>query len=104
MTFANSSQFGNNAVVAPAADIQDGLIDVAMVRPFPWFKAFSLIYRLTKNTLDRSSFYSSLRGSHFKVYNPGALSAHIDGEPVTLHGDFEVKVNPGSLKIIVPSA
>jgi YegS/Rv2252/BmrU family lipid kinase len=104
MTFANSSQFGNNAVVAPSADISDGLIDVAMVRPFPWFKAFSLIYRLTKNTLDRSPYYSSLRGRNFTVYNSGALAVHIDGEPVTLFGDFDVKVNPGSLKIIVPSA
>jgi hypothetical protein len=31
LTFANSSQFGNNAVIAPLADIKDGILDISMM-------------------------------------------------------------------------
>lgn len=103
MTFANSSQFGNNAVIAPGADISDGLIDLAMVRPFPWYSAPNLIYRLTANSLDRSRFYRHARGNRIEVQNPGELRAHIDGEPVVIKGDFNVALKSRSLKIIVPS-
>ncbi|MDP3180905.1 MAG: diacylglycerol kinase family lipid kinase, partial [Bacteroidota bacterium] len=34
ITFANASQFGNNAFIAPAASMTDGLIDVVVVRKF----------------------------------------------------------------------
>jgi diacylglycerol kinase family enzyme len=103
MTFANSSQFGNNAVIAPGADISDGLMDLAMVRPFPWYSAPHLIYRLTANSLDRSRFYRRIRGSRIRVINSNELKAHIDGEPVLISGDFTVELSKRSLKIIVPS-
>lgn len=103
MTFANSSQFGNNAVIAPGADISDGWIDLAMVRPFPWYSAPRLIYLLSTNALNRSRFYRRIKGKRIRVNNPGELRAHIDGEPVLMKGDFHVELESRSLKIIVPS-
>ncbi|PJF38513.1 MAG: hypothetical protein CUN55_17070, partial [Phototrophicales bacterium] len=32
---ANSTQYGNNAYIAPQADIQDGQLDVCIIKPFP---------------------------------------------------------------------
>lgn len=104
LTFANSSQFGNNAVIAPFADITDGKLDITVMKPFPWYVAPPLIYRLTHNTLHQSKYYIHQTGSVIKVENPSILKGHIDGEPVELSGDFEVKIVPRSLKIIVPSA
>src|SRR5689334_17658830 len=43
LTFANSSQFGNNAVIAPYADVQDGFLDVSMMKKFPFYLAPHLI-------------------------------------------------------------
>jgi YegS/Rv2252/BmrU family lipid kinase len=102
MTFANSSQFGNNAVIAPHADLTDGLIDLTLVRPFPWYAAPHLIYRLSANRLHKSKYYTCLQGSSIKVRNQGLIKAHIDGEPVLLEGDFTVQNVPHSLSIIVP--
>lgn len=103
MTFANSSQFGNNAVIAPFADITDGKLDVSVMKPFPWFVAPSLIYRLTHNTLHQSKYYIHQIGREIHVSNNGNLKAHIDGEPVEMNGDFNVHIVPQSLKIVLPS-
>ncbi|MFM9026434.1 MAG: diacylglycerol/lipid kinase family protein [Bacteroidota bacterium] len=102
-TVANSSQFGNNAVIAPGADISDGLLDIATVNPFPIYAAPGLIYRLISNKLQFSGYYSRYLADEISFSNYETIKAHIDGEPVEIQGDFSVKIIPGSIRIIVPS-
>lgn len=101
LTFANSSQFGNNAVIAPFADVKDGIIDISIVRKFPVFVAPHLIYRMMNNTIHHSRFFDRLSGSQILVRNEGLLKVHIDGEPIEIEGDIEIKMNPLSLNIVV---
>ena len=102
LTFANSSQFGNNAVIAPFADVRDGIIDISMMEKFPFYKAPHLIYRLMHNTIHQSKFFSMMKGKNIIVKNKGELKGHIDGEPVTFTTDLHVKIVPGSLSVLVP--
>ena len=101
LTFANSSQFGNNAVIAPFADVEDGIIDISIVRKFPVFAAPHLIYRMMNNTIHNSKFFDRLNAKEILVRNEGKINGHIDGEPVQLDGDIAIKMNPLSLNIIV---
>jgi diacylglycerol kinase (ATP) len=102
LTFANSSQFGNNAVIAPHADVQDGIIDVSMMKKFPFFLAPHLIWRLMNNSIHKSRFFTMKQGRSIRVRNQRILQGHIDGEPVTFSGDINVKINPMSLNVLVP--
>lgn len=102
LTFANSSQFGNNAVIAPFADVKDGIIDISMMVRFPAIIAPALIYRLMNNTIHQSKFFTSLRGKNIEVKNQNSLPGHIDGEPVLFHSDLVIKINPLSLRVVVP--
>ena len=101
LTFANSSQFGNNAVIAPFADVKDGIIDISIVRKFPVFVAPHLIYRMMNNTIHRSRFFDRLSAGEIVVRNEGLIKGHIDGEPIELDGDIEIKMNPLSLKVVI---
>lgn len=103
LTFANSSQFGNNAVIAPFADEQDGVIDVSIMRKFPLYSAPHLIYRLMHNSIYRSKFYSTFRGKDILVKNTGKMIGHIDGEPVEFSGDLHIQIQPLSLYMATPS-
>ena len=51
---ANSSQYGNNARIAPIASLQDGLLDLVTVHDVSIFSALPLLVRLFNGTLDRS--------------------------------------------------
>ena len=102
LTFANSSQFGNNAVIAPFADVTDGLIEVSMMGKFPVLSAPHLIYRLMNNTIHRSRYFEMARGKNLLLKNSGALQGHIDGEPVTFQDDLHVQIVPGSISVIIP--
>jgi diacylglycerol kinase (ATP) len=102
LTFANSSQFGNNAVIAPFADVRDGILDISMMKKFPVLAAPHLIYRLMNNIIHRSRFFDMAKGKTVHVKNTGAMLGHIDGEPVTFHGDLHIRIVPASLSVVVP--
>lgn len=101
LTIANSSQFGNNAVIAPFADVKDGWLDISMMKKFPFLMAPHLIYRMMNNSLHRSRYFSGKRGKSIRILNSGKLKGHIDGEPVVLQDTIEVKVVPLSLDVWV---
>ncbi len=102
LTFANSSQFGNNAVIAPFASVHDGIIDVSLMRNFSFIHAPALIYKLMNNSIQNSKFFSRMSGKNIVLKNNAVLKGHIDGEPVTFNSDLHVKILPKSLNVIVP--
>ena len=103
LTFANSSQFGNDAVIAPFADLKDGIIDVSVMNKFPVFSVPVLIYRLLHRTIHHSKYFESMSGRNIELKNEKSLAGHIDGEPVFFEGDIKLKINPLSIKVIVPA-
>jgi YegS/Rv2252/BmrU family lipid kinase len=102
ITFANGSQFGNNAAIAPQADVGDGLMDVCSIKKFPFAAAPSLIYLLMKKLLDRSRYYSMFRAKEVIIHPEYPIEGHLDGEPVVLDGEVRVEVVSKCLHVIVP--
>lgn len=101
ISFANGSQWGNNTYIAPTADITDGIMDIAILKDFRFFNAISIGYRLFTKSLDKSSFLEIIKTKEVIVKQKGII-AHVDGEPIEVGNEIRVKVNPLSLKVIVP--
>lgn len=101
VSFANGSQYGNNAVIAPNADLQDGMIDVCILKKFPLYQLPFIAFRLFNKSMNRSKYVETLRGSKVMV-KQRATTAHIDGEPAELGNVLNIEVQPMSLKVIVP--
>lgn len=101
LSFANSSQYGNNAHVSPQASVQDGLLDVCVIKPFPLYRFPEMGLRMFTKTADKSSFVEIIRGKKIQIKRKAAGPAHIDGEPQTIGATAEIKVVPLSLKVIV---
>ena len=100
---ANSSQYGNNARVAPLASLQDGVLDVVVIARAPLYAAPLLLVRLFNGTIHRSRRVSVLQGRRITIRRPAAGPAHLDGEPVTLPAELRIEVRPKSLRVILPS-
>ena len=102
LTIANSSQFGNNAVIAPFADVRDGIIDISLMQSFAFYVAPSLIYRLMHNTIHLSKYFELFKGKEIIIKNNVDLPGHIDGEPVHFNSDLNISIHRDSLKVVVP--
>lgn len=98
--FANGSQWGNNAYIAPQADISDGIMDVVIIKRFSFLMSFLIAYRLFNRKIDSSSSVEILRAK--KVFLKQQTNiAHIDGEPIESGQAIDIRVNPLSLNVIV---
>jgi len=102
ITFANASQYGNNAHIAPKAQINDGELDVEVMIAFPIVSAPNLGIRLFAKNIDKSRFVETFRCKKILVRRkePGVI--HYDGEPGEAGEVLNVKVVPGGLIVIVP--
>jgi YegS/Rv2252/BmrU family lipid kinase len=101
---ANASQYGNNARIAPIASLQDGLLDLVTVHDVSIFSALPLLVRLFNGTLNRSRRAHVDQGKHIIIRRVSAGAAHLDGEPVMLPAELDVRVVPQSLRLLVPAS
>jgi YegS/Rv2252/BmrU family lipid kinase len=101
---ANSSQYGNNARIAPLASLQDGVLDLVVIERASPLHAPMLLARLFAGTLHRSRGVHAVQGRNITIRRPSPGPAHLDGEPVgDLGRTLEVRVRPLSLKVLVPA-
>ncbi len=103
VSFANAGQYGNNAYISPQADIADGLVDVCLMRPFPSPMAIPLGVQLFGRTLHQSPYLKVMPTGKVVVERPAAAPVHIDGEPMMMDANLEVKILPASVRVWVPS-
>lgn len=102
VSFANTDQFGYNTIIAPGAKIDDGLVDVCIVKKIPLFYTPRVVGLLFTRRIDTSGFVEIIRARNIKLTRNKNRVVNIDGEPVKLTKELEITVNPLSLKIIVP--
>ncbi len=99
---ANGRQFGNNAIIAPTAKLNDGFLDVCIINQFTFLDAFSALPKLftgALNKFSRAEFHKS-QSIWIERQAPGYIN--IDGEPLLEEPMIKISVIPESLKIIAP--
>jgi YegS/Rv2252/BmrU family lipid kinase len=102
IAFANTSQYGNNAVIAPQADTQDGLLDMVIVKPFPplYLPAFTMMSLF--RALHHSPYVEIVRTDSVLLHNLEEAPVHIDGEFISLDRQIKVGLERASLQVMVP--
>ncbi|MBZ0245959.1 MAG: YegS/Rv2252/BmrU family lipid kinase [Cyclobacteriaceae bacterium] len=103
ISFANSSQFGNNAFIAPTASLCDQLIDVCMVNKMNTFQGIQFVRKLFNKTLHQTQLVRIAQAREIKITTQKKIPFHIDGEAATATTSFDIRINPASLRVISSS-
>lgn len=101
-SFLNSSQYGNGTVISPKSVIDDGEFEVVCIKKIPLLLLPVYAYKLFAGTLKNDKYFHSYSAKSVSVKTQNAI-AHIDGEPIALANEFEVKINRKSLWVMVGS-
>jgi diacylglycerol kinase (ATP) len=102
ISFANSDQFGFNVTIAPGAKIDDGMIDVCLLRKPRIYIAYLLIPFIFLKLMHKTPFLKIVRAKHVVVYQRKRQVSHIDGDEIHLGKRLEVHVHEKNLRIICP--
>lgn len=95
----NASQYGNNAYIAPHANIQDGQMDVTILSPFTPIDIPALAIQLFARQIDKNSKIKTMKAHSLSIIrnHPGVM--HLDGEPVMADSRIDITMIPRSLKV-----
>lgn len=102
ITFANSNQFGYNTVIAPGASVDDGLLDVCIVKKAPLVVIPVISHLIFTKKIDQSEYVTIIKGRHVEVKRSKNRRINLDGESIKLTKNLVLDVNPKSVRIIVP--
>ncbi|MGE5424270.1 MAG: diacylglycerol/lipid kinase family protein, partial [Syntrophothermus sp.] len=102
ISFANSNQWGNNASVAPQASVDDGYIDLCIIRRIPLLKLPFLVPLLFIRTFHKTHYIEIIRVKEVTIERKKGKSIHFDGDPFQMGEILEMKINPLSLNVIIP--
>lgn len=102
INFANASQWGYDACIAPKASLQDGWMDVAIVSEFPLTKAPELAWQLFTKSIDENHYMHTIRAKEIMLERENDSSpVHIDGTPTQMAKDLHIKIVEDGLKVLV---
>jgi len=101
VTLANSPEFGNGAIIAPAARVDDGVLDLVVMEETSRLNTVLQLPRLFHGTIDRATGCSIRRVAHATIESDRPMRCHVDGEPVSGGTSLRVRVHPGALYVSV---
>lgn len=100
VNIANTRQFGNNAYIAPHASKSDGLVDMVLVKKFPFFYSMLFAFRMFTKKLKQDDYVTYLPVSEIE-FKVNTKNWHLDGEFNKIKSPVRVKVQPSSLRILI---
>ena len=101
VNFANASQWGYEAYIAPKASIQDGWLDVAIVSEFPMVIAAGLALSLFTKTIDEMLHMNTIRAKELILTRESEGIMQVDGTPIMMPAKLHVKIVEDGLKVLV---
>ena len=103
ITCANASQYGNNAYIAPGANIRDGQMDITILSTFNVLDIGPLAIQLFTKTIDKNSKIKVFRTKEACIIRQQAGVMHTDGDPVMTAKDIDLSVISSAIHVFTPS-
>lgn len=99
-SFANSSQFGNNAHIAPNASLNNGKLHIVTLKKFHWLSIPYLTWLLFSRSIDRSKLYREYVVEKATLTTRKGIHLHIDGEARGKVTKIDLAIVPLGVKVM----
>ena len=102
LTFANASQFGNNAYISPFSDLQDAYLEMVKITPIHFLNAGLLVMQLFSKKIHQSNKVNIQSIKSITINYKEKEPLHLDGEALlTDNAIIEISIDPLALLVIV---
>ncbi|MBD5217934.1 MAG: diacylglycerol kinase family lipid kinase [Bacteroidales bacterium] len=99
LAVCNSSQYGNNAYIAPHASLTDGLLDITVVNTGNPLDLARNSIELFTGFIKNNRRFETLRATTLTIESEKQMEGHLDGEPVMFPQKIEIECHPKSLNV-----
>ena len=102
VTCANASQYGNEAYIAPGADMEDGKMNVALIKPINAFEMPQTTIQLFTKSLHKNNKVINILTSDLLIKRNRSGVMHVDGESIEAGKEINVRIIPKGLHVLAP--
>lgn len=102
VTCANASQYGNDAYIAPEANLEDGKMNISILKPLNALEIPQTTLQLFTKNIDKNSKMNTFVTSHLTIHREKAGMMHVDGEPIKTGKTIEVEIKHKGLHVLAP--
>jgi diacylglycerol kinase (ATP) len=102
VAIANARQYGNRALIAPDASVDDGALDVIMVEHRPAWKALCQAPLLFAGRILSVPGVTAVRATAIEIASTREVLCHVDGEPFVGGALLRTRIHPRALRVKVP--
>lgn len=100
VSFANSSQFGNNAHIAPKAKLNDGKLRIVTLKPFHWSSLPYLAWLMFNRAIDKSKLHQEYVVQRASISSKKKIHLHIDGEARGKVKKIDLEIVSGGVRVL----
>lgn len=100
ITVCNAGQWGNDIYIDYGAQVNDGILSLVIVKPFPVYAIPRLALLLFQKKIQRSRYVETYRGRNFSVSATEKMTTHFDGEPNEELTKVTFRVNAADLNVL----
>jgi YegS/Rv2252/BmrU family lipid kinase len=101
LALANARQYGNGAVIAPDARLDDGTLDLVVVQDRSWPATLRHVPKLFTGRIGAAPGVSMSSVTEIRLASSLPLVYHVDGEPCTGGTEIHARVLPRALIVRV---
>lgn len=110
ISVANSNQFGNGFTIAPKASLDDGFLDIVVVKEQSKISVITRVikqvlggYRLQRESdIKEKKRVLYIQSAHLTLRNPENAPLHIDGDPAPTEAAIRMEIIPNAFNLIRP--
>ncbi len=99
ISLANGAQWGNNAWIAPQASCFDGILEVAILKPFAWYQVPGIVAALMLKQAHKSKAFHFISCRSLSLKRENHLAVHLDGEPLQAEPRIQVQVEAAAIAL-----
>ncbi|HKK69503.1 MAG TPA: diacylglycerol kinase family protein, partial [Bacteroidales bacterium] len=96
----NTHFFGTGAVVNPTGKIDDGIFEIVVIKPYPWYYIFRMLFAFFTGNIHRLRHVRIISCKQAKITMLHPQELQVDGEPTGEFRNLEVKSLPAALEVI----
>lgn len=103
LALANSQAWGYGFWLDRSRSMEDGLLDLYLLHPFPWWAGPRLAWLSLTGRLNQSPYVESLALKELTVHQKGLTFFQADGDLYTATESVRFKVKAGALRVFAPA-
>lgn len=102
LVIANAKSFGTGATINPSGKPDDGIFELVVIKPYPWWILGSLVVRFFTGNLDKLKYVDIIQVKKAKILLDRPRSLQNDGEISEGIKELDLKIIPSALNVLVP--